>query len=345
MESFRARVLAAGNNPQQFGGIFGWGGRQGSSPAPFDAVDKRRLAGPDGSHPLAAVAMEELVRPSSDGLDGRITIDEPVRVGEGIHGRLTVTARRDIQARGALFRLVGLRLAEQRKSYEERDNQGRVTRREEWVEANGELFEQLPFDQPPLPASLSAGQTFEAEFTLPAPRLGPPSAHMGSALIAWALEARWDVAMGGDERVATLLDVEQNIDYLRSGAVRLAPGALFDAWTTEDATIAVKPLPPASAGSEVEVTVTWPGAGGGRGGRIELQADVEAPNGVKNVVLFSQAIDPAAFRGGTTLRIPIPEDAPPTIALDRLGVSYTIRALVDRQFRSDLAVERALAVM
>jgi len=345
MESFRARALASGTNPQQFGGLFGWGGKQGSSPAPFDAVDRGRLAGPDGSHPLAAVAMEELVRRTSDGLDGEIAIDGPVRVGDGIHGRLIVTARRNIQARGALFRLVGLRLTEQERSYEERDNQGRVTRSEEWVEANGELFEQLPFNQPPLPSSLSAGQRFETEFTLPAPRLGPPSAHMGSALIAWALEARWDVAMGGDERVAALIDVDQNIDYLRSGAVRLEPGALFDAWTKGDATIAVRPLPPALAGSELDVTVNWPSAGGGRGGRVELQADVQAPNEIKNLVLFSQAVDPAAFRSGLTVRVPVPADAPPTIALDRLGVSYTIRALVDRQFRSDLAVERALAVM
>ncbi len=345
MDGFRELVLAAGGSPEQYTGIFGWGGKQGSSPAPFDALDARRLAGPQNSHPLAAIAAEDLIRRSSDGLDGEITITEPVRVGNGIHGRLSVTARRDITARGALIRLVGLRLAEERRSDEDRDSEGRVTRSESWVEANGDLFEQLPFNQPALPSSLAAGEHFETEFTLPAPRLGPPSAHAGSALIAWALDARWDVAMGGDERVAALVDVKQNIDYLRSGAVRLAPGALFDAWQAGDASIAVKPLPPIMAGSEIEVSITWPGAGSGRGGRVELQADVEAPNDVKNLVLFSQAVDPDAFRGGVTVRIPIPHDAPPTLALDRLNVNYIIRALVDRKLRSDLAVERALAVM
>lgn len=345
MDSFRGRVLASGSNPQQFGGIFGWAGKQGSSPAPFDAVDGGRLAGPRGSHPLAAIAPEELIRRSTDGLDGEISIDEPVRVGEGIRGRISVTARREIRARGAILRLVGLRLAEQPRSQEDRDSEGRVTRSEQWVEANGELFEQLPFSEPGLPSSLSAGQHFEAEFTIPAPRLGPPSAHAGSALIAWALDARWDVAMGGDERVAALVQVRQNIDYLRSGAVRLAPGALFDIWQAGDASISIKPVPPAVTGSEVEVTITWPGAGSGRGGRIELQADVKAQNDINNLVLFSQAVDPSAFREGITVRIPIPDDAPPTLALDRLGVNYVIRALVDRQFRSDLAVERALAVL
>jgi hypothetical protein len=33
------------------------------------------------------------------------------------------------------------------------------------------------------------------------------------------------------------------------------------------------------------------------------------------------------------------------MAAEGVGVSYRIRALVDRQMRSDLAVERAIAVM
>ena len=93
------------------------------------------------------------------------------------------------------------------------------------------------------------------------------------------------------------------------------------------------------------MTVTWPGAGSGRGGRLELQADVKAPNALSGVVLFSQAVDPNAFRGGTTLRIPIPADAPPTLDDKGVAVTYRIRAIVDRAFRSDLALERALAVM
>ena len=344
--SFREAVLASGNNPQQFGGIFGWGGKRGDAPSPFDAVDPVRLAGPQGSHPLAAVSMGELVRPSSDGLDGAIELaDGPIRIGEGVTGRIRLTARRDINARGAMLRLVGVRLTEQNRSYEERDRDGKVTRSEHWVEVDGKLFEQLPFSSPPLPASLSAAQTFEADFTIPAPRLGPVSGHMGSALIGWAVEARWDLAMRGDERLATLVDVRQNVDYLRSGAVRLDQGAMFDAWQTADATIAVKPLPPAAAGSEIEVTVNWPSAGSGRGARLELQADVQAPNSLKGVVLWSAAVDPGAFREGLTMTIPIPADAPATLEHQGLGVSYRIRALVDRALRSDLAVERALAVM
>jgi hypothetical protein len=343
--SFRAAVLHSGTSPQPVGGLFGWGGKRGSSPAPFDAVDPARLAGPQGSHPLALVAAEDLVRRSTDGLDGEIVIRDPVRIGDGIAGTLRLTARRDVNSRGAVLRLVGLALAEQQRSHEERDRDGRVTRSEHWVEANGKLFEQLPFSTPPLPATLTAGQTVETEFSIPAPRLGPPSAHLGSALIAWAVEARWDVAMRGDERVAAPIDVRQNIDYLRSGAVRLAQGALFDAWQVRDATISVRPLPPAIAGQELEVTVSWPSAGGGRGARLELQADVQAPNGMKGIVLWSTSVDPAAFREGLTVSVPVPDDAPPTLEAQGLAVGYRLRALVDRAFRPDVAVERAIAVM
>jgi hypothetical protein len=197
----------------------------------------------------------------------------------------------------------------------------------------------------PLPASLAAGQRFEADFTFPAPRLGPVTAHMGSAALCWALDAKWDISMGGDERVTALVNVKQNIDYLRSGAVRMDSGALFDIAGSGDGTISVSPLPPALAGTELEVTVNWPGAGAGRSGRLELQADIDAPNRLSSVVLFSQVVDPNAFKTGVTVKIPIPADAPPVLNDKGVEVHYRIRALVDRAFRSDLAVERFLAVM
>lgn len=61
--------------------------------------------------------------------------------------------------------------------------------------------------------------------------------------------------MGGDQRLAAVVKVDQNIDYLRSGAVTLGEGALLDEWQTPQATIAVSPIPPVLAGSEIELTV------------------------------------------------------------------------------------------
>jgi hypothetical protein len=344
--NFREAVLASGNTMSGWRGISAFGaGQHGSLPTPFDAPAGDRLWGPQGSHPLAAIGLEELVNRSSDGIDGEITITDPVKIGEALTGHIRLTARKDIDARGAMFRLVGGLLVEREESREERDSKGNVTRSEQWTEINGSIFEDLPLSEPALPTQLSAGQTFEADFMLPAPRLGPVTAHMGSAALVWALDAKWDIARGGDERVTALIDVKQNLDYLRSGAVRLDDGAMFDVYGSGDATISVKPLPPIAAGSEVEVTVNWPGAGAGRGGRLELQADVDAPNKLSGVVLFSQAVDPNAFKAGYTTKITIPADAPAVLNDKGVAVHYRIRAIVDRAFRSDLAVERYLAVM
>ena len=346
MSGFREAVLASGNSLSGWTGFSIFGVSQhGSLPSPFDAPAANRLWGPQGSHPLAAIGLEELVQRSSSGIDGEITIKEPVKIGEALAGHLKLTARKNINARSAMFRLVGALLVERQGSRAERDSKGNVTKSEQWTEINGSLFDELPLTDTPLPAQLSAGQTFEADFNFPAPRLGPVTAHLGSATIVWALDAKWDVAMGGDEHVAALVSVKQNLDYLRSGAVRLDDGAMFDVYGSGDATISVKPLPPLSAGSEFEVTVNWPGAGAGRGGRLELQADVDAPTKLGGVVLFSQPVDPAAFKAGFTTKITIPADAPATLNDKGVAVHYRIRALVDRAFRSDLAVERFIAVL
>ncbi|MEP7379347.1 MAG: hypothetical protein ABI725_07280 [Chloroflexota bacterium] len=346
MTSFREAVLASGNSLSGWTGFSVFGVSQhGSLPSPFDAPAGNRLWGPPGSHPLAAIGLEELVERSSSGIDGELTIKEPVKIGEALAGHLKLTARKNINARSAMFRLVGALLVERQGSREERDSKGNVVKSEQWTEINGSLFDDEPLVEPALPAQLAAGQTFETDFILPAPRLGPVTAHMGSAAIVWVLDAKWDVSMGGDEHVAALVNVKQNLDYLRSGAVRLDDGAMFDVYGSGDATISVKPLPPVAAGSELEVTVNWPGAGAGRSGRLELQADVDAPNKLGGVVLFSQVVDPNAFKTGFTTKITIPADAPAVLNDKGVAVHYRIRALVDRAFRSDLAVERFIAVM
>jgi hypothetical protein len=339
--TFLGAVAAAGSG-------MGWGGgRSGSAPSPFDAVDRRRLGGPDGSHPLASVSIEELVAPRSDAFDGGIEVRGPVRVGEGIAGRVSVVARRDIRARGAVLRLVGARIAEESRSVDHRDHEGKVTRTERWVEVAGRLFEELPFPSPVLPATMAAGERFETEFELPAPRLGPPTGHVGTGILAWALDARWDIAMGSDARVTTLVEVRQHPDYLRSGAARLAAGSLHDAWGVGAAggAIRVSPVPPLTAGSEAAVIVEWPGAPDGRGARLELQADIEGPNGITGLVLWSSSVEARAFREGMTTRVPLPVDAPPTVSAHGVGVAYRLRALVDRAFRPDVAIERPIAVL
>ena len=116
MNGFRTAALNSGSSLSGWTN-FGIGGGMGAGlPAPFDAVAGNRLIGPSGSHPLAAISLEELVQPMTNGLVGEFAINGPVRIGEAIAGRLTVTAQRDISARSAMVRLIGVLITEQERS-------------------------------------------------------------------------------------------------------------------------------------------------------------------------------------------------------------------------------------
>ena len=56
----------------------------------------------------------DLLRTSTEGLNGSIELAGPVRVGEGISGTIRVRTTRAIKARSAGLRLVGVRIAEAR---------------------------------------------------------------------------------------------------------------------------------------------------------------------------------------------------------------------------------------
>jgi hypothetical protein len=343
----------------------------GSAPAPFDGLDGHRLAGPQGSHPLARVTAADLLRSSTGGLEGGLELVGPVRVGEGISGIIRVRATRAIEARSAALRLVGVRIAEEARSGRSREadaaeaidaanaalrmatggstgtggasSASSASQTVSWVEVHGSVLEELTFTDPVLPALLAPGQLVEAPFTIPAPRLGPPSAHAGSAIVAWAVEAHWDIAMGGDERVAAIVPVGQHPDLLRSGAVALPSGVLFDVVDDEGARLSVEPLPPLIAASSVALSVTWPDAPRGRSARIELTTDIGASVGL-SVTSLSVPVDGGAL-GGTQVTLALPADLPPTLASDGLTVGHRLRVIVDRPMRPDVARERPVAII
>jgi hypothetical protein len=319
----------------------------GSCPAPFDARNGYDLAGYEGSHPLHDISIPSLITPYAGAVAGEIRIDGPIVVGEAIRGHLVVQATGDLRARGAVLRLVGLRLVETRESesHEEGSGESAHTVTESWVEANGTLFETLPFTEPAIPAMLSAGQAFEADFVLPAPRLGPPAAHLGEAIVAWALEARWDVSMGSDSWIAVPLEVLQNPDLMRAGVGRQGGLSMLDVVSLKDgATIGVIGEKPVPAGSVVTVQVAWPGAPDGDA-RIELHRRTNAPNGVEGII-GSVASTGAALRAGTTAELGgLAYGSPPSFDGASLENSYIVRVLIDRRFRTDLAIERPIAVV
>lgn len=321
------------------GALASLGTYRGSSPAPFDAVDPARLASADeGSHPLALVGVDELVRPASEGLEGGLVLDAPALVGGELRGRISVTAVRPLRARSASVRLVAVRLAEAVHSRTE--GKDRTVR---WVQADGRLVETLPFREPALPLALDAGQAWTGEFLLPAPRLGPPTTHAGSALVAWALQAHWDVPNGFDAWVAGAVPVAQHPDLLRAGVVTLGAGALADTWGDAGASLALDPHPPVRPGTTLRVRGAWPGAPEGRSVRLELCAVVDAGRDLDQAIV-RVPVDAAALRAGFEAAVPVPADAPPTMAADGLAVRWELRLVVDRPLRPDTVARRRLAI-
>ncbi len=318
--------------------------RSGSAPSPFDAINGPRLAGPQGSHPLHGVLAEELVKPGDCGVSGEIVLDHPAMVGEGITGSIRVTAAEPITGRKAALRLVGLRLDEVTRSQENHDGEGRVTSSEHWVEVHGRLFVEDAFLEPAVPTRLEPGQQWEARFAVPAPPLGPPTAHLGESIVAWALEVRWDKALGHDPFVAVHLPLAQHPDLLRAGVGKQGGVSLMQGVPVGDATIGVTSPLPVPAGSEMTVSVRWPSAPASTKGRLELHRRTNAPNGVEGIIASAQ-IDPATLAGGIELPLLVPDGSAPSFDGAGLEITYVIRVLVDRRFRTDAAIERPVAVV
>lgn len=320
----------------------GWGGHTGSAPSPFDAINGPRLAGPDGSHPLHDVAIEELLRESDGAVEGTFSLDAPPRVGEGITGTLTLAARERVSGRKAYLRLVGLRLDEVRRQRDDHDAQGHVTHSEHWVEVEGKLFVTDAFIEPAIPTVLDPGVTWQTRFAVPAPELGPPCAHLGESIVAWALEVRWDVAMGRDHFAACYLPLAQNPDLIRAGVGRQGGTSMLADCSAGDGSIAVTSPLPVPAGGEMLVRACWPSASGSKA-RIELHRRTNAPNGEEGVIA-SVAIDPAALSGGVEARLAVPPGSAPSFDGAGLEIDYVVRVLIDRRFLPDAAIERPVAI-
>ena len=321
------------------------GSHSGSAPSPFDALNGPRLAGGEGSHPLHSVAAQELLRPTDGAVTGELSLDQPARVGDGITGKLKLTASQAVSARQAHLRLVGLRLDEVRRSLDHHNSKGEVTYTERWVETSGNLFSHDAFLEPPIPTNLQPGQVWESTFAIPAPPLGPPTAHLGESIIAWALEVRWDVAMGSDHFVAFYLPLAQHPDLMRAGVGKQGGVSLMAEVASGDGTIGVESPLPAPSGQEVVVKASWPSAPSGQGARIELHRRTNAPNGEEGIIATAPVSPADLVSGAAQVRLLVPPGSAPSFDGAGLEITYIIRVLVDRRLRADAAIERPLGIV
>ena len=325
-------------------GGFGGGsfGHSGSAPSPFDALNGLRLAGNEYSHPLHDVRPEELLNPGDGSLTGSITVDGGVAmVGRPIRGTIELTAINAIAARKVHLRLVGLRLRETQQSRSE--GTGSNARVERWVEARGDLFIADPFLEPAIPSTLAAGETFSTTFAIPAPQLGPPTAHLGEAIVAWAIEVRFDIPMHADAFIATYLHIEQHPDLLAAGVGEQGGQSMLASVDSGGGTIAVESKLPAVPGAPLVIAVRWAGAPAGPA-RIELHRRSNAPNGVNAIIASSEGQGADLASGAGRAELPIPADAAPSFDGAGLKLTYIVRVLVSRRFRPDAAIERPVAI-
>lgn len=314
-------------------------GKTGSLPAPLDRLNGETLAGRDGTHPLAFLSSAELLTPCTDALSGSLEAESGSLVGGEIHARLRVRATKEIKARGTRVALKGHLIREVTQSHTEKvgDQEHTTT----WIEVMATEIVNVPLIEVAVPARLAPGDEIDLKFLAPAPKLGPPSLHLGVYMVVWTLQVEWDIAAGADERVAAVIDVAQNPDLLRSGVLSLGPSAMMGAWSEGEVSMDVDPAPPIAPGGVLRVNVRWPSASGGRGARVELYADLKMAPPVRVAAAELQTSDLAK---GSTITFEIPSDAPPVFDGAGLSLRYRIRTLIDRPLRSDLAAERNVVI-
>jgi hypothetical protein len=314
-------------------------GKTGSLPAPLDRLNGETLAGRDGTHPLAFLSSAELLTPCTGALSGSLEAASGSLVGGEIHARLRVRATQEIKARGTRVALKGHLVREVTQSHTEKvgDQEHTTT----WIEVMATEIANVPLIEVAVPATLAPGDEIDLKFLAPAPKLGPPSLHLGLYMVVWTLQVEWDIAAGADERVAAVIDVAQNPDLLRSGVLSLGPSAMMGAWSEGEVSMDVDPAPPIAPGGVLRVNVRWPSASGGRGARVELYADLKMAPPVRIAAAELQTSDLAK---GSLITFEIPSDAPPVFDGAGLSLRYRIRTLIDRPLRSDLAAERNVVI-
>lgn len=314
-------------------------GKTGSLPAPLDRLNGEALAARNGAHPLAFLTPTDLLTPSTDAISGSITVKPGSVVGGEVHATLRIRALKEVAARGTRVAVKGYLLREVTQTHTEKV--GEVEHTTTWVEVVATEFANNPLLEVAVPARLSEGEEVELALLAPAPRLGPPSAHLGAYLIVWTLQVEWDIAAGADHRVAAIVDIAQNPDLLRSGVLSLGPSAMMGAWAEGEVTLDVDPAPPIAPGGLLRVNVRWPSAAGGRGARVELYADLKAAPPVR--IAFTE-LPTSELARGSLVTLEVPHDVPPVFDGAGLSLRYRIRALIDRPLRSDLAAERNVVI-
>ena len=155
------------------------------------------------------------------------------------------------------------------------------------------------------------------------PPLGPPSAHLGESIIAWAIEVRWDIPMGSDHFMAVASPIGTMASRPTPPCLPTPAPSKSGFCARGESTISVSSALPAPVGSEIAVSVAWPSAPSGQGAGIELHRRTNASNGIEGVVA-SVNVDSAQLDNGTAeAQLLVPPGSAPSF--DGAGLEIRLR--------------------
>ncbi len=264
--------------------------------------------------------------------------------GRLVAGRVTVTARKDVEARALEVALKG----EERYRYVV--STGKTT-----TVVTGK--DDLPPVRVPVtgPLHLARGESRTLEFSLPVPPLGPASLDAKEAAIEWQVEAKLDIAGGGDSRIEAPVRVLQPVALLRAGVVHVGEFALYDAADAEAAgvtgSIKLDPVPLVAgerftgrlvirAAKPVDVTDIR--------AEVRVEARCTMANGLKETIVPWRAEVCGATRieGEHVFEIEgtLEDRALPTIEREKLAASGEVHVILGRRFARDPHLVRDIAI-
>jgi len=159
---------------------------------------------------------------SNGGVDWRLELErDRLLPGRLALGRVTVTARRGVDARALVVSLLG----EEHWRYDVTTSNGKTTTTQ--IHTGREDLPRVAVIVSG-PLRLVAGDTRTFEVSLPVPSLGPATLEATEAGVTWSVEAKLDIPNGSDSSLEVPVRVSQPTALLRAGVVHVGEFALYE---------------------------------------------------------------------------------------------------------------------
>jgi hypothetical protein len=287
---------------------------------------------------------------SSGGVDWSLVLErDRLLPGRLVHGQVTISARRRVEARGLVVALRG----EEHWKYHVTTTDAQGHTRTETRTGR----QDLP-PEPVLlasPVALAAGEARTFELQLPVPGLGPATLEADVAGVSWRVEAKLDIASGFDSSIEVPVRVLQPTALLRAGVVHVGEFALYEAADAQAGGVAgsieLDPVP-LVPGEPFRGTLTLRPDTPMRLQEVRLELRVKVESTVsggfdETVVPWSAVVAPAMELAGEQ-RIEVagtvPDVALPTIELPHGRASAAMHVILARAWARDPHLVRDLAV-